>query len=263
MWRSTLQGAVLGASCLLAVGLGPQPSPAGAAPRHCDRMAGAPVPVADPADPADRGVPPDVAELIRQVHQASLVEIWIGQRAQKMSDNASVRWVGHQLTVEHERLDKQVAEVAMAFDISLPEEPTLWQQTGARKMAREQGRAFDLAFANTLFYGHDRVMSLIRRAQQEVDRPGIDPKLKGFVAAGEQFVARHKQWLLATGLVTTASTETAGKQVDTAQVMSRTNTFSNAIPALVGMLSLLLIVGLVTAAKLGPALSRRRRRGPA
>jgi len=258
--RWTGWAAVVGAACVLLVGSEPKSSSAGQEAVHCAHpadhialaAAAGPAALADPADPAGRGMPSDVAELVRQVHQASLVEIWVGQRAQEVSENPSVRWVGRQLIIEHEQLDKHVADVATRYDISLPPEPTLWQQTGARKMARETGRAFDLAFANTLYYGHDRVMGLIGRAKQAVAaRPAIDPKLRKFVEVGEAYVARHMQWLLATGMVTTASTASAERQVDTAQVVSRTNTFSNAIPALLGVASLVLIVALVTAAKAG------------
>jgi predicted outer membrane protein len=81
-------------------------------------------------------VPPSLAELVRQVHQASLVEIWVGQRAQQLSDNPAVRWVGQSMVAEHEELDEEVEKVAGTFDIALPSEPTRWQRAGARRMAR-------------------------------------------------------------------------------------------------------------------------------
>jgi predicted outer membrane protein len=254
------------ASCLFAVGFGPQPSYAhepAEDPHAVHRgFSAATVPPAAPAVPDqdhEPGLSPTIAELVRQVHQASLVEIWVGQRAQQVSDSPSVRWVGRQLDVEHETLMEHVAKVASHYNLSLPSEPTQWQQAGARKMARETGHAFDLAFANTLYYGHDRVMELIRRAKEELARqPSTDPRISEFVLVGEQYVARHMQWLLATGLVTTASTESAARQVDTAQVVSRTRTFSNAIPAVIGLVSLVIIVALVASAKVLPVARRRK-----
>jgi len=106
-------------------------------------------------------------------------------------------------------------------------------------------------------------MGLIQRAKEEVARqPAPDPLINEFVLVGEQYVARHMQWLLATGLVTTASSESAADQVDTAQVVSQTRTFSNAIPAVIGLGSLVVIVALVAFAKVWPA-GRRRKATPA
>ena len=259
---------VVVASGLFAVGFGPQPShahePVNDLYEHGVHR-GFPMATAPPAAPAvpardhKLGLSPTIAELVRQVHQASLVEIWVGQRAQQVSDSPSVRWVGRQLDVEHEALMEHVAKVATHYSLSLPSEPTQWQQAGARKMARETGRAFDLAFANTLYYGHDRVMELIGRAKEEVARqPSLDPQIREFVLVGEQYVARHMQWLLATGLVTTESTESGARQVDTAQVVSQTRTFSNAIPAVIGVVSLVIIVALVASAKVSPVVRRRK-----
>jgi predicted outer membrane protein len=227
--------AVIVAGIALAVVVGPQQGAAMAATKSAQGEGGG-------------EVPPDVIELVRQVRQASIVEIWAGQRAQEQSSNPSVRWVGMSLLTDHIFLDKQMDQIAEQLKIELPKEPTLQQQSGIRKMARETGPEFDRAFSGSLFFGHDTVMKLIKTSQAQVNRDGINPLAKQLVDVADRFVTKHMAWLAATGLVTSASTPTADQQDDLAREVSRTQTFNNALPLAIGVGSLLvLIVAIQTA----------------
>jgi predicted outer membrane protein len=188
------------------------------------------------------GVTTDEVTLIQRVRQASIVEIWSGQRAQQVAASPSVRWVGRSLLTDHLFLDKKTDEVASQLGITLPKEPTLQQQAGVRKMSRETGAAFDRAFANTLYFGHDTVMQIIKRVQAQLQQPGANPAVKAYATMAVPFVQKHMQWLMATGLVTAAVTTQAGQQAALAREVSSTQTYSNAIPATVGVGSLVILV---------------------
>jgi predicted outer membrane protein len=188
------------------------------------------------------GVSENAVQLIQRVHQASLVEIWSGQRAQQVSPDPAVRWVGRSLLSDHVFLDRKVDEIAAQLGVSLPNQPTLQQQAGVRKMARETGAAFDRAFANSLYFGHDVVMKLIRANQDEVQRGGVNPQVRQFVDIAFTFVSKHMQWLEATGMVTASVSPSASLQSALARQTSGTTTYSNAIPAVVGLGSLAVLV---------------------
>ena len=198
------------------------------------------------------GVTPEARTLIQRVRQASIAEIWAGERAQQQSSDSAVRWVGQNLLIDHVYLDQQAERAADELGIDLPREPTLQQQAAIRKMARETGEPFDRAFANTLYYGHDRVMELIREVQRQARRPGTPATVRRFADMAARFVAKHMEWLAATGLVTTASTRSAAAQADAAREASGAPDYSNGLALAIG-LALLAAMAFATARRLlGP-----------
>jgi predicted outer membrane protein len=173
--------------------------------------------------------------LIERVHQASLVEIWAGERAAQFASSPAVKWVGRGLLADHEFLDEKVAEAARKFDVSLPKEPTLQQQAGVRKMARVSGPEFDRAFANALHFGHSQVLPI---AQKVVAEDSPNPTIRTLGNLGVTFVSKHIAWLEATGLVTASSSSRAAVQASVAQESANVQPYNNMLPALVGLGSL-------------------------
>jgi putative membrane protein len=189
------------------------------------------------------GVSAKTIALIKKVHQASLVEIWAGKRAQQFGVSPAVKWVGRGLITDHVFLEQKVAEAAQQLNLKLPAEPDLQQQAGIRKMARVTGPEFDRAFANVLHFGHSIVLPM---AQAVVAENSSNPIARQMGSLGVSFVSKHIAWLEATGLVTTASSSLAAAQVQAAQATSNVKTYSNALPALVGLGSLAALLLTVT-----------------
>src|ERR687884_25735 len=113
------------------------------------------------------------AMVVRTAVAGALAFVVVG--GSQAAASAAVRWVGRNLLTDHLFLDKKTDEVAAQLGVTLPKEPTLQQQAGLRKMSRETGAAFDRAFANTLYFGHDRVMVVIRKVQAQLQQPGVSP----------------------------------------------------------------------------------------
>ena len=176
----------------------------------------------------------DVA-LINKVQGANLVEIWAGKRAQEFGVSPSVKWVGRGLLNDHVFLSKKLKEAAAALNLKLPKEPDLQQQAGVRKMARVTGKDFDLAFANSLHFGHTVVLKM---ARDVVAENSPNPVVRQIGQLGVSFVSKHIAWLEATGLVTAASSKEASLTAAEARLDANVRTFSNTLPAMIGLGSL-------------------------
>jgi predicted outer membrane protein len=205
---------------------------------------------------ATDGASDKAVALVKKVHQASLVEMWAGERAQKFGVSPAVKWVGRGLLNDHIYLEKKVKEAAQQMNIKLPAEPDLQQQAGIRKMARVTGQEFDLAFANTLHFGHSLVLPM---AKAVVAENSSNPLVRSMGTLGVTFVSKHIAWLEATGLVTTSSSAQAAAQAQAARVSAEVQPYSNVLPAMVGLGSLGLL--LITVAYL--VLRPRRSAAPA
>lgn len=203
------------------------------------------------------GLSPSTVKVIQMVHQASVVELWAGTRAQRVTANPAIRWVGRSLITDHLFLDRVTEELAAKLGLRLPKEPTLQQQSGVRKMAREKGAAFDRAFANSLYFGHSVVTGIARKAQADLQRPGANPEVRRYVEMAVPFVLKHMRWLMATGEVTAAVDSTAAVQAEMAQGVSQTRTFSNVLPLVGGVGSFAVMVLLVWRRIFGLTLLRR------
>jgi putative membrane protein len=201
------------------------------------------------------GVSAKTVALIKKVHQASLVEIWAGKRAQQFGVSPAVKWVGRGLLKDHIFLEQKVGEAARQLNLKLPEEPDLQQQAGIRKMARVTGAEFDRAFANVLHFGHSLVLPM---AQAVVAENSNNPIARQMGSLGVSFVSKHIAWLEATGLVTAASSSRAAAQVQTAQATANIKPYSNLLPALMGLGSLAALLLTVTFLVLRPRRAQER-----
>lgn len=176
----------------------------------------------------------DVA-LVKKINGANLVEMWAGKRAQQFGVSPAVKWVGKGLLNDHVFLTKKLDEASEALGVKLPKEPDLQQQSAVRKMARVTGKDFDLAFANSLHFGHTVVLKM---AQDVVAENSENPVVRQLGSLGVSFVSKHIAWLEATGLVTAASSKAAATQAAQARVSSEVKPFSNTLPAMIGLGSL-------------------------
>jgi putative membrane protein len=183
------------------------------------------------------GVSDKAVQLLKRVHQASLVERWAGERAGQFSSNASVKWVGRNLLADQTFFDRKVVAAGEQFGVDLPNEPDLQQQAGMRKMARVSGAEFDRAFANVLHFGNTRILPLAKAVVAE-DSP--NPVVRQIGQLGVTLVSKHIAWLEATGMVTAALSPgvTAAQQASLARETAGVQTYSNTVPAMVGLGSL-------------------------
>jgi predicted outer membrane protein len=136
-------------------------------------------------------------DLLIRVKYAGLWEIPAGEMAVEKGVNERVREIGAFIRDEHIELDAATDDIAAQLGVELPDEPYADNQLALDRMEAAEGGEFDLEFVQRLREAHGSIYSIIAYV-----RAGTQNDLvRQFADAGEEFVARHMEYLESTGLV--------------------------------------------------------------
>lgn len=136
-------------------------------------------------------------DLLVRVMYAGLWEIPASQMATEKGADARVREIAGYIAEEHVQLNEETERIAAELQVALPTEPHPDNQVFLDRMAAREGAEFDVEYVQRLREAHGEVYSLIAYARAGTQNDLI----REFAATGEEFVARHMDYLESTGLV--------------------------------------------------------------
>jgi predicted outer membrane protein len=143
-----------------------------------------------PLRPADR-------DLLVMIRQAGLCGGSSGQQVQKRGSNPQVRTVAKRISLDYDNLDNQVRAVAGKLGVSLPNQPTVAQQSWLKELSGQSGAKYDRMFAQHLRVTDGEVLPAITAVRASTQNELI----RSFAANAATLVSRHMDTLERTGLV--------------------------------------------------------------
>jgi putative membrane protein len=173
--------------------------------------------------------------VLSQMHRTNLMEIRMGQLAQRNGSSAKVKQFAARLVSDHQAADQKVIAVAKQLGIALPtmqdkgraraqwgrdttgQADTTYRQGSPQadrdgkdheqmgeKLRSLHGAAFDTAFANEMVKGHENAVNLLEMAQGQVQHEEV----KALIASTLPTLREHLQIAQSlAGATTTSSSQ--------------------------------------------------------
>src|SRR5437763_7001951 len=95
-------------------------------------------------------------KFIKEAIEGNLIEVQMGQLAQKTAASQEVKDYGQMLVTDHGQANTKATEVANSLNVSPPSEPNAKQKKDYAKMSKLNGAAFDKAFAQHMVADHKK-----------------------------------------------------------------------------------------------------------
>ncbi|HET8700243.1 MAG TPA: DUF4142 domain-containing protein, partial [Nitrococcus sp.] len=97
------------------------------------------------AAPANQQLSQQDKMWLEKAHQTNLAEIELGKMAESKGHSSAVREAGLTLRSDHEKLDSKLKQVAEELKVSLPDSPSMEEQSTAKMLSEKSGMQFDQA----------------------------------------------------------------------------------------------------------------------
>ncbi|HVK72426.1 MAG TPA: DUF4142 domain-containing protein [Kofleriaceae bacterium] len=165
---ATLRGATLAVALLAAASVHAQPPPEPA-------PAPAPAPKGKP-QPGQKQIVLSASDVqaLTTLHAIDLHEIDAGGLAGRRAGSKGVKQYAAMLVRDHQQIDKDTIELAMAGNLNLPDRPTPRDDAERAEMQKEmaamqrlqtlEGEAFDKEFLTAMIEGHQRAIAKVEEA---------------------------------------------------------------------------------------------------
>jgi putative membrane protein len=125
-------------------------------------------------------------DFLERAAKGGNAEVAIGALPEMRSSRAEVIAFGRMMVAQHTAANRQLAAIAAARKIALPES-TGEQQHSYDELVEQRGDSFDRAFAKVMVEDHQQAAELYRSAASGV----ADPDLKAFAAATLPTIEAH------------------------------------------------------------------------
>lgn len=118
----------------------------------------------------------------------SIAELRLVKMAVSHTKNLQVRRACEIMIRDHTRELAEVRNMAKAFGVDLPTEPTAAHQALFEHLSKEKGHEFDKSFVGAQLQDH---ISDVNTSQDEVE-VGVEPRVRQFAKKGVLLLARHE-----------------------------------------------------------------------
>lgn len=125
--------------------------------------------------------------ILNDVVQGSLMEIEVGNLAQKKGGDSAVRDVGKRISDDHKKINNQIQSWASEHNVKLPTNLTQKQKADIAKLNRLSGSAFDQEFLKSTMIDHAKDISIM---QQYIDK-SKNPEVRGLMIKTLPILENH------------------------------------------------------------------------
>jgi putative membrane protein len=116
------------------------------------------------------------ALFVMKAGQAGLAEVALGNDANSLGKNESVKHFGQRMATDHTAANGKLASAARAGAYDVPGEPSVEQKAAELKLKALDSAAFDKAYASQMVKDHEEAVALFEKESSA----GKDASLKAF-----------------------------------------------------------------------------------
>ena len=127
---------------------------------------------------------------VTQAAQSNLAELKFSQLAAERSQNDQIRQFAEQMLSDHGKAGNELKQIASGQGIPLPTELSPKHQTALTALGKQQGQAFDTAYAKQMQQDHDVAVALF---EQAAETETLDASLRGFARKTLPTLKAHQQ----------------------------------------------------------------------
>lgn len=138
-------------------------------------------------DTSNATVSQDAVNFAQEAASGGMMEVQLGNIAQKNSNNKSVQDYGKMLVDDHTSANNNLKDIASKKNINLPTTVTSDQQDKIDKLSKETGSQFDKDFISMAVDDHQNDIDKFKQAEENIQ----DPDLKDFIAKTLPTLQKH------------------------------------------------------------------------
>ncbi len=138
-------------------------------------------------DTSNATVSQDAVNFAQEAASGGMMEVQLGNIAQKNSNNKSVQDYGKMLVDDHTSANNNLKDIASKKNINLPTTVTSDQQDKIDKLSKETGTQFDKDFISMAVDDHQNDIDKFKKAEENIQ----DADLKDFIAKTLPTLQKH------------------------------------------------------------------------
>jgi putative membrane protein len=138
-------------------------------------------------DTANATVSQDAVNFAQEAASGGMMEVQLGNIAQKNSKNKDIQDYGKMLVDDHTTANNNLKDIAAKKNINLPNNVTSDQQDKIDKLSKETGSEFDKDFISMAVDDHQNDIDKFKKAEDNIQ----DPDLKDFIAKTLPTLQKH------------------------------------------------------------------------
>jgi putative membrane protein len=139
------------------------------------------------ADTTNNGTSSDVADFAKDAATGGMMEVKLGEIAQKNGSDAAVKNFGKMMVEDHSKLNDEFKALAARKNITLPASVTEDQQDHIDKLSKETGNDFDKDYVSMMVDDHQKDIDEFKDARDKIN----DPDIKDFINNALPVLEKH------------------------------------------------------------------------
>lgn len=129
----------------------------------------------------------DAIKFAQEAAEGGMMEVQLGQIAQKNSSTQSIQDFGKMMVDDHSALNDKLKDLASTKNVSLPSALTDDQQKKVDKLSKETGKDFDKDYVSMMIDDHKKDISKFKSAGKDIK----DADFKDFVIKALPTLQKH------------------------------------------------------------------------
>lgn len=139
------------------------------------------------SDTSHATVSQDAVNFVQEAASGGMMEVQLGNIAQKNSNNMAIKNYGKMLADDHSSANDKLKDIANKKNITVPNTVTSDQQNKIDKLSKETGTTFDKDFISMAVDDHQNDIDKFKKAEDNIQ----DPDLKDFIAKTLPTLQKH------------------------------------------------------------------------
>ncbi|MGN6196086.1 MAG: DUF4142 domain-containing protein [Ginsengibacter sp.] len=148
---------------------------------NTNRMSG------DTMNNANATVDKDAVDFAKEAAEGGMMEVQLGQIAQKNSSTKSIQDFGKMMVDDHSSLNDKLKDLASKKNVSLPSTITNDQQKKVDKLSKETGKDFDKDYVSMMIDDHKKDIDKFKSAGKKIK----DADFKDFIIKALPTLQKH------------------------------------------------------------------------
>jgi putative membrane protein len=126
-------------------------------------------------------------QFVNEAARGGMMEIELGQLAEKKGESSGVKQFGAQMVTDHTRLNNELGAAAKKDGLQVPTELSSKQSAQIRSLSKLSCKEFDSKYAQLMVKAHTEDLAAFQKAESSTEKPD----LKKAIADAIPFIQHH------------------------------------------------------------------------
>jgi putative membrane protein len=112
-------------------------------------------------------------QFVNEAARGGMLEIELGQLAQKNGESSKVKSFGQQMVTDHTRLNDELGNAAKKDGFQVPAGLSTKQREEVQALSKISGKEFDSKYAQLMVKDHTDDLAAFRKAESTIEKPEL------------------------------------------------------------------------------------------